>query len=43
MVEFLQGLLGDVSFQDQTISVVLPEEASFVNWREKYGPRSPRA
>ncbi|MFE7331239.1 hypothetical protein ACFU8W_41250 [Streptomyces sp. NPDC057565] len=42
MVEFLHRLLGDASFQEQTISVVLPEEASFVNWRQKQRIRSPR-
>ncbi|MCX4538971.1 SMI1/KNR4 family protein (plasmid) [Streptomyces sp. NBC_00841] len=43
MVEFLHRVLGDASFQEQTISVVLPEEASFVNWREKQRIRSPRS
>ncbi|MFD8379708.1 SMI1/KNR4 family protein [Streptomyces sp. NPDC059679] len=35
MAEFLRRLLGDAEFQEETISVVLPEEGSFVNWREQ--------
>lgn len=34
MAEFLRRLLTDDAFQEETISVVLPEESSFVNWRE---------
>ncbi|MER7789066.1 SMI1/KNR4 family protein [Streptomyces sp. NPDC097640] len=35
MAEFLRRLLGDAEFQEETISVTLPEEGSFVNWREQ--------
>ncbi|MFE7616185.1 SMI1/KNR4 family protein [Streptomyces sp. NPDC057496] len=35
MVEFLHRLLTDEEFQEETISVVLPKEHSFVNWREQ--------
>ncbi|MFF4148058.1 SMI1/KNR4 family protein [Streptomyces sp. NPDC001698] len=35
MVEFLRRLLTDDEFQEETISVVLPKEHSFVNWREQ--------
>lgn len=34
MAEFLRRLLTDNEFQKETISVVLPEEHSFINWRE---------
>ncbi|MGW3829156.1 SMI1/KNR4 family protein [Streptomyces sp. NPDC005071] len=35
MAEFLCRLLTDEEFQEETISVVLPGEPSFVNWREQ--------
>ncbi|WP_331767658.1 SMI1/KNR4 family protein [Embleya sp. NBC_00896] len=35
MAEFLVRLLTDEVFQEETISVVLPREPSFVNWREQ--------
>ncbi|MER5176924.1 SMI1/KNR4 family protein [Streptomyces sp. NPDC002896] len=35
MAEFLRRLLTDEEFQEETISVVLPEEHSFINWREQ--------
>ncbi|MER5214350.1 SMI1/KNR4 family protein [Streptomyces sp. NPDC002838] len=35
MAEFLRRLLTDEEFQEETISVVLPREPSFVNWREE--------
>ncbi|MDK0524718.1 SMI1/KNR4 family protein [Streptomyces sp. ML-6] len=35
MAEFLHRLLTDEEFQEETISVVLPKEHSFVNWREE--------
>lgn len=35
MVGFLRRLLTDDDFQEETISVVLPEGHSFVNWREE--------
>ncbi|MFI5571949.1 SMI1/KNR4 family protein [Streptomyces sp. NPDC051740] len=35
MAEFLRRLLTDEEFQEETISVVLPGEPSFVNWREQ--------
>ncbi|MFD8981488.1 SMI1/KNR4 family protein [Streptomyces sp. NPDC059564] len=35
MAEFLRRLLGDESFRQQKISVVLRDEASFVNWRSR--------
>ncbi|MFI0715039.1 SMI1/KNR4 family protein [Streptomyces inhibens] len=43
MAEFLQRLLGDATFQEETISVTLPEEVSFVNWREQQRRRTARA
>ena len=35
MAEFLHKLLSDAAFQEETISVVLQDEVSFVNWRNK--------
>ncbi|OAH13409.1 SMI1/KNR4 family protein [Streptomyces jeddahensis] len=35
MAEFLRRVLTDEEFQEETISVVLPEEHSFINWREQ--------
>ncbi|MER6066866.1 SMI1/KNR4 family protein [Streptomyces sp. NPDC001792] len=35
MAEFLHRLLTDEEFQEETISVVLPREPSFINWREQ--------
>jgi hypothetical protein len=35
MAQFLRRLLTDDEFQEETISVVLPGEPSFVNWREQ--------
>ncbi|ADI06797.1 hypothetical protein SBI_03676 [Streptomyces bingchenggensis BCW-1] len=35
MAEFLRRLLGDAEFQEETISVTLPEERAFANWRER--------
>ncbi|MFF8616453.1 SMI1/KNR4 family protein [Streptomyces sp. NPDC015350] len=35
MAEFLHRLLTDEEFQEETISVVLPKEHSFVNWLEQ--------
>ncbi|MFJ2897369.1 SMI1/KNR4 family protein [Streptomyces sp. NPDC087218] len=35
MAEFLHRLLTDEEFQEETISVALPKEHSFVNWREE--------
>ncbi|MFI2761818.1 SMI1/KNR4 family protein [Streptomyces echinatus] len=35
MAEFLRRLLTDDEFQEETISVVLPADRSFVNWREQ--------
>ncbi|MFI0729940.1 SMI1/KNR4 family protein [Streptomyces sp. NPDC021225] len=35
MAEFLRRLLGDAEFQEETISVALPEERAFANWRER--------
>ncbi|SFY33958.1 SMI1/KNR4 family protein [Streptomyces atratus] len=35
MAEFLHRLLTDEEFQEETISVTLPEEPSFINWRER--------
>ncbi|WP_329111977.1 hypothetical protein [Streptomyces sp. NBC_01353] len=35
MAEFLLKLLSGEAFQQETISVVLPGEASFVNWRNE--------
>ncbi|MFF8915893.1 SMI1/KNR4 family protein [Streptomyces sp. NPDC015032] len=35
MAEFLRRLLTDEEFQEETISVTLPGEHSFVNWREQ--------
>ncbi|CAL9378642.1 hypothetical protein [Streptomyces werraensis] len=35
MAEFLRRLLTDEEFREETISVVLPGEPSFVNWREQ--------
>ncbi|MGX1855412.1 hypothetical protein [Streptomyces sp. NPDC055299] len=43
MAEFLRGLLGDATFQEETISVTLPEEVSFVHWREQQRRRTARA
>lgn len=43
MAEFLQRLLGDATFQEETISVTLPEEVSFVNRREQQRRRTARA
>ncbi|MGW2180608.1 SMI1/KNR4 family protein [Streptomyces sp. NPDC001732] len=35
MAEFLHRLITDEEFQEETISVVLPKEPSFTNWREQ--------
>jgi hypothetical protein len=35
MAEFLRRLLTDKEFQEETISVVLPEEHRFINWRQQ--------
>lgn len=43
MAEFLHKLLGDAAFQEETISVVLPEAPSFAHWREDHRRRALRA
>ncbi|OKK15705.1 hypothetical protein AMK16_27480 [Streptomyces sp. CB00455] len=35
MAEFLRKLLGDEAFQQDKISVALPDKVSFVNWRNR--------
>lgn len=35
MAEFLHKLLSDEAFREDTISVTLGAEVSFVNWRNK--------
>ncbi|MFC0600319.1 SMI1/KNR4 family protein [Streptomyces palmae] len=35
MAEFLRRILTDEEFQEETISVVIPRERSFVHWREQ--------
>ncbi|MGY0058278.1 hypothetical protein ACWY4P_17285 [Streptomyces sp. LZ34] len=42
MAEFLRRLLGDAEFQEETISVTLPEERAFANWREQERRREAR-
>lgn len=42
MAEFLHKLLGDAAFRENTVSMVMPEAVSFVNWRDRQGLRSPR-
>ncbi|MER5807560.1 SMI1/KNR4 family protein [Streptomyces sp. NPDC002033] len=35
MAEFLHRLLSDAAFREGKINIVLPDEASFVNWRNQ--------
>ncbi|MFF3981284.1 hypothetical protein [Streptomyces sp. NPDC001828] len=36
MAEFLHKLLSDELFRQDNISVVMPDESSFVNWRNEW-------